>query len=351
MRRPLHYLGFLTLVASTSLFMLHCGKDGEAKDSPKEEIVSIPVEVAEVVSDEISAYITGTTTLEAEEEATVVAKTSEIVREIRVEEGMHVEKGQVLARLENDMLAIEVQQAQADINKLQNDFNRSKELYDKNLISKEEFENVRFQYEAQKAASKKARLNLEYTTIRAPISGVVAARYIKVGNMVNANQQVFRIVDFDPLIARLYVPEVDIHKVKPGQKAELTLDATNSTVFDGEVIRISPVVDPQTGTVRVTIAVHDSQHTHLKPGMFARVKIIHDTHDNTLLIPKQAVMTEDGEEMVFTVQDSLAARTVIKTGYANERYYEILEGLQMGDKVVVVGQNGLKDSSKVEIVQ
>jgi len=350
MGRKLHYWGWLALVTATSLFSLHCGRDGEAKDKLDEEIISIPVEVAEVVSDEISAYITGTATLEAEEEATVVAKTSEIVREIMVEEGMHVQKGQVLARLENEMLSIEVQQAEADINKLQNDFNRSKELFEKNLISKEEFENVRFQYEAQKAAFEKAKLNLEYTTIRASISGVVAARYIKVGNMVNANQQVFRIVDFDPLIARLYVPEVDIHKVNLGQKAQLTLDATNGTVFDGEVIRISPVVDPQTGTVKVTIAVKD-EHAHLKPGMFTRVKIIHDTHENTLLIPKQAVMTEDGEEMVFTVQDSLAVRKIIKTGYANERYYEILDGLNMGDKVVVVGQNGLKDSSKVEIVQ
>lgn len=350
MRRKFHLLKRLSLVAIASFFMLHCGKNGEAKDKAEEETISIPVEVAEVVTDEISAYLTGTATLEAEGEAMVVAKTSEIVHEIMVEEGMQVKKGQVLARLENEMLAIEVQQAEADINKLENDFNRSKELFQKNLISKEEFENVRFQYEAQKAAFERAKLNLEYTTIRAPISGVVANRYIKVGNMVNVNQQLFRIVDFDPLIAKLYVPEVDIHKVQLGQKAQLTLDATNGTVFDGEVIRISPVVDPQTGTVKVTITVTD-EYAHLKPGMFTRVKIIHDTHDNTMLIPKQAVLTQDGEEMVFTIRDSLAVRQSVKTGYANERYYEIVEGLQSGDKVVVVGQNGLKDSSKVVVVQ
>jgi len=256
----------------------------------------------------------------------------------------------VLARLENKMLAIEVQQAQADINKLENDFNRNKELFGKNLISKEEFQNVRFQYEAQKALFDKAKLNLEYTSIKAPISGVVAARYIKNGNMVNLNQPVFKIVDFDPLIALLYVPEVDIHKIKPGQKAEISLDATNGTAYQGSVWRISPIVDPESGTVKVTVAVKD-EYAALKPGMFARVKIIYDTHENSLLIPKHAVLSEDGSETVFVIKDSTAIRQIVETGYSNDRYFEIISGLSPGDQVVVVGQNGLKDSSKVEIVQ
>jgi len=240
--KKLYSILSLCLLLTLSLFFISCGKSGEAKDKKQEDVVLIPVEVSRVSTDDISALLTGTATLEAEEEAEVVAKTSEIVTEILVEEGMPVKKGQVLARLENKMLAIEVQQAQADINKLQNDFNRNKELFGKNLISKEEFQNVRFQYEAQKAQFDKAKLNLEYTSIKAPISGVVAERYIKNGNMVNLNQPVFKIVDFDPLIALLYVPEVDIHKIKLGQKAEISLDATNGTAYRGSVWRISPIV-------------------------------------------------------------------------------------------------------------
>ena len=340
----------LCLLFTLSLFFISCGKNGEAKDKEQEDVVLIPVEVSRVSIDDISAFLTGTATLEAEEEAEVVAKTSEIVTEILVEEGMRVKKGQVLARLENKMLAIEVQQAQADINKLENDFNRNKELFGKNLISKEEFQNVRFQYDAQKAQFDKAKLNLEYTSIKAPISGVVAARYIKNGNMVNLNQPVFKIVDFDPLIALLYVPEVDIHKIKPGQKAEISLDATNGTAYQGSVWRISPIVDPESGTVKVTVAVKD-EYGALKPGMFARVKIIYDTHENSLLIPKHAVLSEDGSETVFVIKDSTAIRQVVETGYSNDLYFEIISGLSPGDQVVVVGQNGLKDSSKVEIVQ
>ncbi len=348
--KKLYSILSLCLLLTLSGFFISCGKDGEAKDKEQEDVVLIPVEVSRVSTDDISALLTGTATLEAEEEAEVVAKTSEIVIEILVEEGMPVKKGQVLARLENKMLAIEVQQAQADINKLENDFNRNKELFGKNLISKEEFQNVRFQYEAQKALFDKAKLNLEYTSIKAPISGVIAARYIKNGNMVNLNQPVFKIVNFNPLIALLYVPEVDIHKIKPGQKAEISLDATNGTAYQGSVWRISPIVDPESGTVKVTVAVKD-EYGALKPGMFARVKIIYDTHENSLLIPKHAVLSEDGNETVFVIKDSTAIRQIVETGYSNDRYFEIISGLSPGDQVVVVGQNGLKDSSKVEIIQ
>lgn len=335
-----------------SLFSVYCGKNGQAKnkDKSEEEAVLIPVEVAEVRQDEISAFLTGTATLEAEEEAEVVAKTSGIVEEILVEEGMFVKKGQILAKLEEDMLAIEVDKARADLNKLENDFQRDKELFQKNLISKEEFQNTRFQFDAQKAAFEKARLNLEYASIRAPITGVVATRYIKTGNMVNLNQPVFKIVDFKHLIANLFVPEVEIHKIQPGQRANLSFDASNGTVFEGYVERISPIVDPSSGTVKVTVAVKN-ENSYVKPGMFARVRIIYDTHQNSLLIPKQAVLSEDGSEVVFTIQDSVAIKKQVKTGYESEAMVEIMEGLSLGEKIVVVGQSGLKDSSKVEIVQ
>ncbi|MFQ5750568.1 MAG: efflux RND transporter periplasmic adaptor subunit [bacterium] len=343
-------LSFALLLLS-SIVSMSCGKNGEAKNKNDEEAsVLIPVEVAQVSQEDIPAFLTGTATLEAEEETEVVAKTSGIVEQILIEEGMFVKKGQILAKLEEEMLAIELQKAKADLNKLENDFQRNKELFQKNLISKEEFQNVRFQYEAQKAAFEKAKLNLKYASIRAPIAGVVAKRHIKTGNMVNLNQPVFKIVDFEHLIANLFVPEVEIRKIKIGQRAELNFDASNGTVFAGYVERISPIVDPNSGTVKVTITVKDKS-THIKPGMFARVRIIYDTHQNSLLIPKQAVLSEDGSEVVYTIQDSMATKRLVKTGYATESMVEIVEGLSLGESVVVVGQNGLKDSSKVEIVQ
>ncbi len=339
---------FLSALAIIN-YLNACGKNGEAKIVEKEENVLIPVEVAKVVQDDISAYITATSTLQAEEEAEVVAKTSGIVQQIFVEEGDRVTKGQILAKLEDEMLAIEVERARAELLKLEHSFKRDQELFEKNLISSEQFQNTRFQYEAQKAAFEKAKLNLEYAKIRAPISGVVAVRYIKTGNMVKINQPVFKIVDFDPILANIFVPETEINKVQIGQKAQLRFDATNGTVYEGYVQRISPIVDPSSGTVKVILYV-ENRDQKLKPGMFARVKLLYDTHQKTLLIPREAVITEDDITMVYTVQDSQAIRKPVKLGYSTEKMVEILQGLSKEDLVVVVGQNSLKDSSKVEIV-
>ena len=300
--------------------------------------------------DDLSAFLTGTATLEAEGEAEVVAKSAGIVEQILVEEGMFVKKGQILAKLEDDMLAVEMEGSQADLDKLENDLQRNKELFEKNLISKEEYQSVRFQHQAQKSVFHKAKLNFEYASIRAPISGVIAIRHIKTGNMVTLNQPVFKIVDFQHLVASLFVPEVEIQKIKVGQQAELNFDATNGTVCKGYVERISPVVDPASGTVKVTVAVKGSD-VNIRPGMFARVRIVYDTHRNTLLIPKQAVLEEDGSEVVYAIKDSLAIKKFVKTGFASESMIEITDGVVSGEQIVTVGQNGLKDSSKVEVVQ
>lgn len=342
----------LILLLCVSFSSLSCGKNGEAKEkgAGDQETVLVPVEVADVSKEAISAFLTGTATIETEEEAEVVAKTSGIIEKIFVEEGMSVKKGRVLAKLEEDMLAIELERAKADLDRLENDYNRNKELFQKNLISKEEFQNKRFEYQAQKAAYKQAKLNLEYASIRAPISGVVARRYIKCGNMINRNQPAFKIVDFEHLIANLFVPEVEVQKLRIGQRAKLSFDATNGTPFEGRIERISPIVDPTSGTVKVTVAIKNA-NTRIKPGMFARLRIIYDTHQNSLLIPKQAVISQDDEDLVFTVQDSIAVKKLVRTGYTSETMVEIVEGLLLGEKVVVVGQNGLKDSSKVELVQ
>jgi membrane fusion protein (multidrug efflux system) len=109
------------------------------------------------------------------------------------------------------------------------------------------------------------------------------------------------------------------------------------------------VVDPSTGTIKVTVEVHDASRS-LKPGMFARINIVHDVHANTLLAPRDAVVEEDDESAVFVVSDSTAYRRPVTTGYVNSVHIEVIDGLALGDTVVTTGKGSLKDSSKVEMV-
>lgn len=310
----------------------------------------IPVEVSNVSRGNISAYYSNTATLEAEQEATVVSKVRGIIEELHVEEGDRVQAGQVIAKIEDQQYQIEADRAKATLDRLYNDFQRNKELFERELVSAEAFQNSQYEYESQKATYDLAALNLEYTSVRSPISGVISERFVKAGNMIGTDQQMYHVTDFTPLQAVLHIPEHEMAKIRKDQRAELRVDALPNETFVGHVERISPVVDSETGTFKVTIYV-DETRDMLRPGMFGRVKIVYDTRENTRMIPKSAVISEDLAQSVYVIKDSLAFKKEIQTGYTNGSNVEIINGLEDGELVVTIGQGSLQDSSKVNIIE
>jgi membrane fusion protein (multidrug efflux system) len=342
-------------VLFASLFCLSvltssCSSESQSKNvDDKDSTSAIPVEVASTKTGDISAYYSSTATLEAEEEAMVVAKVQGIVKKLNVEEGDYVQAGDVLAQLEDEKLALEAERAKATMDRLQNELNRKEELYNKNLISAQEFENAKYEYQGQKSDYELAKLQVKYSQIQAPINGIISDRLIKVGNMINADQEVFEITDFDPILAVLQVPEHEMDKIEKGQQALIQVDAIKGQTFEGQVLRVGPTVNSETGTFEVTVSVKDESQ-QLKPGMFGRVRIVYDTHQNAMMIPKNAVMTEDGNSSVYVISNKLAYRRNLSTGYVNGNSIEVLDGLSPSDTVVTVGQSSLQDSALVEIV-
>ncbi len=350
MRAHLTIAGVLLLAL---LFLSTSGCSGEAQskspEEAEEEEARIPVEAASVVRGTISAYYTGTASLEAEEEATVATKTSGVVTKLFVEEGDFVRAGQALAQLDGERLALELARTEVSLNTLKREHERNQGLFDKQLISVEEFERVRSDYEAQQAAYDLAKLELDYTTIRAPISGIVSQRNIKVGNTLRLNDPAFHISDFDPLLAVMHAPERELGTLRVGQEAQLLVDALQQSVFPGVIERISPVVDPTTGTFKVTIEVKDSSK-QLKPGMFGRIRIVYDTRDEALLVPKEAVIEEDEVASVYLIRSGEAFRMDVEKGFTDTRHVEIVSGIEEGDTVITAGQASLRDSSNVDII-
>lgn len=326
-----------------------CGGQKDAGKDNKEEAV-IPVEAAAVRAGAIDAAYRGTATLEAEDEATVVAKASGVIEQILVEEGQRVRAGQALARLDTERLKLEVARAQATMENLENAYKRNESVYQRNLVSREAYERSKFELDGARAAYDMAALSLRESDIKAPFDGIVTARYIKLGNMIQANAQAFRVTKMDRLQATLHVPERDIHKLHPGHEVKLAVDAWPAKLFAGEVVRINPVVDAATGTVKVTVQMAANQ-TELRPGMFGRVEILYDRKEDALLIPKDAVITEDAQQAVFVVAGGKAQRRTIRTGYSDNDHYEVVEGLKDGEQVVTTGQTNLKDDAKVQIVR
>jgi len=336
------------LICVTQVLLSSCGTDAESKSSV-EENTGIPVEVGFVSRGDISAVFSTTANLEAEEEATVVAKVSGIIKNIYVEEGDYVKKEQALAKLDDEQLIFKRNEVRANLSKLKNEFERNEKLFKQNLISEDAFDKIRFEYESLKASLDLAQLELNYATIRAPISGVVSERLIKVGNMINQNEPTFRITQFNSLNAILHIPERQMGKLRKNQRVNLVVDALSDEIFSGYVERISPIVDANSGTIKVTVRMKDPER-RLKPGMFGRVNIIYEVHTETLLIPKEAVITEDQASFVYVVRDTIVMRQPVELGFTNETHLEIINGLAPGDTVVTIGQATLKDSAKVQII-
>ncbi|MDX2298679.1 MAG: efflux RND transporter periplasmic adaptor subunit [Xanthomonadaceae bacterium] len=326
------------------------GKDAAAKgkDKDKPAEVAVPVEVALVSRRAMSASYGATASLEAAGEAQVVSLTSGVLLKLLAEEGDVVQAGQVLARLDPDRKGLALAQSQAQLKKLESEYSRSKELFAKQLVSADAHEKIRSELDVQRAAVDITKLELSYTTITAPISGVVAQRMVKVGNLIQPNAPMFKIVDTSRLEAVLNVPERELDTLRAGLPVTMRVDALPGRSFNGKVGRVSPVVDAGSGTFRVTAIFEGIGQ--LKPGMFGRVDIVFDQRPNALTIPRDALLEGDGETSVFAVRDGKAVRVPVQVGFITGSYAEIRAGLAEGDGVVTVGKVTLRDGATVEVV-
>ena len=333
------------------LLLIACqqGDDGGDASVEEEEMPPVPVETSLPVRGDIVATYTGTAPIEAFAEADVIAKVDGEVRELHVEEGDRVEKDQILATLDGDRLRLELSESQARLGKLQRDFQRNQELQEKGLISEGDFEKIQYDLEALEASFNLASLELDYTQIRAPISGVISERYLKLGNTIKTGEPVFRVTSLDPLVAYMHVPEREFRQIAAGQPVYIEVDALTDASVVASVTRVSPIVDPETGTFKITIEL-DGTVEGIKPGMFGRMNIVYDKHENALQVPRSAIIETASDTSVFVVEDEIGVRKTVETGFSGNGMVEIISGLGDGENVITVGHVGLKNEASVVVV-
>ena len=327
------------------------GGEGEAQakpgDAPKAPD-AVPVEVVKAATRPVEASYTGTAALEPRGESQVVAKTSGVALGVMVEEGQSVRAGQPLVRLDPDRARLAVAQAEAQMHKLENNYRRAQQLVGQQMISANDVDQIKYDLENARAQHRMAALELSYATVTAPISGVIATRSIKTGNFVQINTPIFRIVDDSRLEATLNVPERELATLKAGQPVTLAVDALPGQTFTGTVDRISPVVDSGSGTFRV-VSTFDGGGL-LQPGMFGRIRIGYDQRADALVVPRTALLDDEGDPAVFVVREGKAVRVPVKLGYMDGEWVEVREGLKIGDGVVTAGKIALRDGTAVEAI-
>jgi membrane fusion protein (multidrug efflux system) len=196
---------------------------------------------------------------------------------------------------------------------------------------------------------RQAEHDLSETRIVAPFSGRVVMRSVNHGETVTPGRECFTLVDFDPLLARVYFPERELRNVSTGQIATLTSDAAGGAPVQGRVWLVNPAIDKSNGTFKVTVAVPNGDGA-LRPGGFARVRLTTGTRDGVLTMPKRGVLTEDGESFVFEVRGDSVVRVPVTVGAVEGERVQIVAGVEAGDHVVTVGQGGLKNGSKIRVV-
>ncbi len=319
-------------------------------DQPNSQSSGIPVEVTPITRGDISSFLLYNSTMETEQMADVFSRISGLVEKLYVEEAQTVKKNQPMVQLEQDEYILEEEKAKLQYDKSQSEFKRFEALKEKNLISQEEFENARLSLRQAELQWKQAKLNLDYTIVRSPINGVIGERLVQVGDRIQPATRLFSVSNMEDKVVRVFVPQDELRKCYLNQPATITSEVLPNREFVGWVKRISPIVDPTSGTFKVTVGVKDPQNA-LHPGLFVSAKLIVDTHKDAMLIPKTALVYENERTYIFSVVRDSVQKIELEKGFEDAQKVELLNPLADTTSIVVVGQDGLNEGNKVKIIR
>lgn len=335
----------IDVAAADSTGTVESDKAGDDPDAEPEE-KPIPVELCRVEGRGISSYYRAASVIEADRLVELVSRTRGRVHLVNVEEGDWVEEGRILAELENDRERIQLHKAELNLADKKRQLGRSSEMLSEELISQQEFDDMESAWHMAQAERDLARITLEDTRVRAPFPGLITERMVVPGQQLAAGASAFTIGDFTPLRVRVHLPEAVARKVTTGQRVLVSPEALVMPL-EAIVERISPVVDPNTSTVRLTLLLGETEQSALVGG-FVKVRITTDQHHDTLAVPKIALVEDGALRSVFVAEADTVRKVEIETGLYDESHVEVLEGLFEGDFVVTMGQGGLRTGSRID---
>jgi RND family efflux transporter MFP subunit len=252
------------------------------------------------------------------------------------------------------------------------DYERARVSVKEGLVAPVEFENAKFAYEQQRSNVDQLNVQWANMTVRAPLTGIVTKKMTQAGQIVSSGSPCFEIIDPQSYVLNVNAPEKDyLSRIKVGQRATVKLDSLDEDLT-AKVRKINPAVDETNGTVKITLDFEKSALSKLRDNAFARVNVILATHENILMVPKEAIVEENARKYVFVVERPtadevspetsdpagvsasqgetlIAKRNEVKTGLEDSAYVEILEGIADNNVVVTVGQQTLKADAEVKL--
>jgi membrane fusion protein (multidrug efflux system) len=325
-------------------------KDGEEAGASE----AAPVAALALSRGRIESVLRYSTNLEADREVEVYSEAARRVVELLVEEGDRVSEGQVLVRLQDDEQRNSLAKIESQLERARREHLRQRKLFEQEMISEQAFLQAGYDLEQLELQRNDADRELGYATVRAPIGGVVTQRLVNVGDTVQRGQKLFDLVDPASLVARVFVPERELSRLRTGREARIFSEVLGDQPRAARIQRIAPIVDAQSGTVKVTVEV--PEHRALVPGMFLEVELVAGVDLDALLVPKRALVYDQDQVFVFRVVDAAGAEPRVERlllrSTLEDRDFVRVEGEELaeGDLVVVAGQAGLRPGAAVRLL-
>lgn len=308
----------------------------------------VAVDTAKVAQQPLPRTITAVGSLRSDEAVVVRPEVSGRIAEVQFREGERVLKGMVLIKLDQAVQRAEMQQAEANLALAKSRILRARDLHAKSFISSQALDESESSYRVALAAYELASARLTKLDIKAPFNGIAGLRLVSIGDYLKEGQDIVNLEGVDQLKVDFRIPEIYLKEVRPQQQLDVTLDALPGSTYRGQILAVNPLIDAS-GRAIVVRAVIRNTDARIRPGMFARVRLITDQQQDVLTIPEQALIPVGDEFFVYRIADNRAMRTKVDIGQRRTGIVEVTRGLGTTDIVVTGGQPKLRDGAPVKV--
>ena len=334
------FTGLILLVLAIAVTA--CGKK-EANTSKDTENQASKVKIATVSLRDVEQSQTFTATVEPEVKNNIAPASPGRIRNIFVEVGATVSKGQRIAQMD----AVNLSYSETQIENLRRTYKRVAELFSVGGASQQELDNAKLQLDVAESNMKNLSEN---TYLHSPINGVVTARNYDVGDMFTGQLPLLTVMQINPVKLKINISESFYSKIKVGMQVDVKVDVFENETFPAKVSLIYPVIDERTRTFTVELKL-SNPGSKVRPGMFARVNMNFGTEKH-VVVPDRSVVKQSGSgsRFVFVYNDGKVKYTQVELGRRIGNEYELLSGVNNGDQIVVSGLNKLQDGMEVEVV-
>ncbi len=322
------------------------GNAAGASGPPVTQVVAVNA-VREAVHESLS--LVGSVV--ANEQVEIKAESEGFVEIIHFSEGQEIAKGTLLVTLDETKLEAALDEGEATLKLSQQTYDRARDLLDSRLISQQEYDQAASRLAADHAAVAGRKRALKEARVYAPFKGIVGARAVSPGQLVNRATTLTWLVDLDPVKVEFNVPERFLSQVQTGQEIDVSVAAWPGRRFTGQVFFVAPFVDPETRTILVKAQIPNDQRL-LKPGMFASLDLTVEVRSNSVVIPEAGlsqILDGDRATVMIVDADGMVAVKPVKVGLRMPRRVEILEGLEGNERVIVEGIQKIAPGMKVKL--